>query len=148
MVCIRRTSGPCAPKVPSATELAVEVVVIQDAGVAGVLGVLGRYEPLFAVEVQRRRGLPRLPSNNEAIEGFFDNDPVLLRPSRPNSDLPGVPGLGSEPVRTRALMALRLAPHGTTSGEAGLQGGDGRFVTEFSLPANALSLAIMYPGSW
>lgn len=117
VACIRRTSGPCAPSVPSATELAVDVVVMKDAGVAGVFGVLGRYEPLFVVEVQRRRGLP---SKREASEGFVDNDPVLLRPSRPNSVRIEVPVFCCDPERTNALIELRLAPQATTSGEAGL----------------------------
>lgn len=104
----------------------------EDAGVAGVLGVLGENEVVFGVVVgHRSRGLPRLLSNKEAREDFFDNEPVLLRLGRASSGLSVPRRACCEEERTRDLIAFMPGPH-AISGDAGLQGGVGRAVTVFA----------------
>lgn len=103
------------------------------AGVAGVLGVSGIHVGVFGVRGQRRRGLPRPPSNMDASDAFLGRDAVMLRCGGFVLDLSALPELRSVPERTSDLRAVKPGVHGTTAGQAGLAGGVGKFVSGFSV---------------
>lgn len=138
---------PPPPRVstnPAAAEFVLEEgVVAKDAGVTGVLGVLGKSEgegegTAWWAAVDHR--LARPLSNSKASEGLLGTARVLLRCGC-------LPSCFSELERTSDLMVEKLGPQATNSGEMGLQGGDGRLDT--GLPADSIKLVILiWYGSW
>lgn len=122
----------CDSSGPRTLEVVVEEFdVLNDAGVAGVLGAFGTDEEWFGAFDHRRRGLPRPPSKNEAMEDFLESGLALLRRDCLLSGLVVLLRLFCDADRTSDLMAV--TPGRQPSGVVGLQGGEGSSVTGTSV---------------